>query len=99
LIGEDNEEQPQTKLHRHRAPCDGGSHRHHRPRRGLLDFARGTPVASWNDAAREFAYGPARELPDVKLGYFTPALEEHAKKDGWTVVSMKNDWKTVFPAP
>jgi phosphoglycolate phosphatase-like HAD superfamily hydrolase len=50
-----------------------------------------------DDAAREFAYGPARGLPDVKLGYFTPALDEHAKKDGWTVVSMKNDWKTIFP--
>ena len=51
-----------------------------------------------DDAAREFAYGPARGLPDVKYGYFTPALEDHAKKDGWTVVSMKDDWKTVFPA-
>jgi hypothetical protein len=52
-----------------------------------------------DDAAREFAYGPARGLPDVKLGFFNVALDEHAKKDGWTVVSMKNDWKTVFPAP
>jgi len=51
-----------------------------------------------DDAAREYAYGPARGLPDVKLGAFTPALDEHAKKDGWTVVSMKDDWKTVFPA-
>ena len=51
-----------------------------------------------DDAKREFAYGPARGLPDVKYGFFTPALEEHAKKDGWTVVSMKDDWKTVFPA-
>jgi hypothetical protein len=50
-----------------------------------------------DDAVREFPYGPARGLSDVKLGYFTPALEEHAKKDGWTVVSMKDDWKTVFP--
>lgn len=50
-----------------------------------------------DDATREFAYGPARGLPNVKLGSFTPALEEHAKKDGWTVVSMKNDWKTIFP--
>jgi phosphoglycolate phosphatase-like HAD superfamily hydrolase len=51
-----------------------------------------------DDAAREFAYGPARGLPDVKLGAFPPALDEQAKKGGWTVVSMKNDWKTVFPA-
>ena len=20
-----------------------------------------------------------------------------AKKDGWTVISMKDDWKTIFP--
>jgi hypothetical protein len=51
-----------------------------------------------DDAAREFAYGPARGLPDVKYGFFTDALEDHAKKDGWTVVSMKDDWKTVFPS-
>lgn len=49
-----------------------------------------------DDGAREFAYGPARGLPDVKYGFFTPALEEQAKKDGWTVVSMKKDWQTVF---
>ena len=49
-----------------------------------------------DDAAREYAYGP-RGLPDVKLGAFPPALDEQAKKDGWTVVSMKNDWKQVFP--
>jgi phosphoglycolate phosphatase-like HAD superfamily hydrolase len=50
-----------------------------------------------DDAKREFAYGPARGLQDVKFGSFTSALEDHAKKDGWTVVSMKGDWKTVFP--
>ena len=27
-----------------------------------------------------------------------PALDEHAKKDGWTVVSIKNDWNTIFPS-
>jgi hypothetical protein len=51
-----------------------------------------------DDAAREYAYGPALGLPDVKLGAFTQALYEQTKKDGWTVVSMKGDWKTVFPA-
>jgi len=50
-----------------------------------------------DDAAREYAYGPARGLPDVKLGAFTPGLDEYAKKNGWTVVSMKDDWKQVFP--
>ncbi len=62
------------------------------------DGARFMLLVLHDDAAREYAYGPARGLPDVKLGAFPPALDEHAKKDGWTVVSMKNDWKQVFPS-
>jgi len=70
----------------------------------MLEYTQGGSGARFellvlhDDAAREFAYGPARGLPDVKLGAFTPALDDHAKKDGWTVVSMKDDWKAVFPA-
>ena len=70
----------------------------------MLEYTQGGSGARFellvlhDDAAREFAYGPARGLPDVKYGFFTPALEEHAKKDGWTVVSMKDDWKQVFPS-
>ena len=33
---------------------------------------------------------------DSKVGTFTQALYDKAKKDGWTVISMKNDWKKVF---
>jgi hypothetical protein len=51
-----------------------------------------------DDAVREYAYGPARGLPDVKLGAFPPALDDYAKTNGWTVVSMKDDWKQVFPS-
>jgi hypothetical protein len=25
------------------------------------------------------------------------ALMAEVKKDGWTVISMKDDWKTIFP--
>jgi phosphoglycolate phosphatase-like HAD superfamily hydrolase len=49
-----------------------------------------------DDAAREYAYGPAKGLPDVKLGAFTQALYDQAKRSGWTVVSMKDDWKRIF---
>jgi len=49
-----------------------------------------------DDATREYAYGPAQGLPDTKVGTFTQALYDEAKKDGWVVVSMKNDWKYVF---
>jgi phosphoglycolate phosphatase-like HAD superfamily hydrolase len=49
-----------------------------------------------DDAAREFAYGPAAGLPDSKVGTFPPALYEEAKKNKWTVISMKNDWNRIF---
>jgi hypothetical protein len=49
-----------------------------------------------DDATREYAYGPAHGLPDTKVGTFTQALYDEAKKNGWVVVSMKNDWKRVF---
>jgi phosphoglycolate phosphatase-like HAD superfamily hydrolase len=49
-----------------------------------------------DDAAREYAYGPAQGLPDSKLGAFTQALFDEAKKSGWTVISMKTDWKRIF---
>ncbi len=50
-----------------------------------------------DDAKREYAYGPAQDLPDTKVGTFTPALHDEAKKRGWVVISMKNDWKQLFP--
>ena len=50
-----------------------------------------------DDAVREYAYGPAAGLPDTKLGTFSAALYGEAKKSGWTVISMKNDWKRIFP--
>ncbi len=71
--------------------------------REMLEYTQGGSGARFellvlhDDAAREYAYGPALGLPNPKLGAFTPALYEQAKKEGWTVVSMKDDWKTVFP--
>jgi phosphoserine phosphatase len=50
-----------------------------------------------DDGAREYAYGPAKGLPDTKLGAFTQAVYDEARSKGWTVVSMKDDWKQVFP--
>ena len=48
-----------------------------------------------DDAKREYAYGPATGLPDTKVGTFTQALYDEAKKQGWIVISMKNDWKKI----
>ena len=44
-----------------------------------------------DDAEREYAYGA-----NTKVGTFSDALMSEARKDGWTVVSMKNDWKRIF---
>jgi phosphoglycolate phosphatase-like HAD superfamily hydrolase len=49
-----------------------------------------------DDAAREYAYGPAAGLPDSKVGTFTPALYDEAGKNGWTIISMKKDWRRIF---
>ena len=44
-----------------------------------------------DDAAREWAYDR-----ESHIGKLDKGLDE-AKAKGWTVVSMKNDWKTIFP--
>jgi len=49
-----------------------------------------------DDAEREYAYGPANGLPDTHFGTFPQALMDEAKKKGWVVISMKNDWKRIF---
>jgi hypothetical protein len=49
-----------------------------------------------DDATREYAYGPAAGLPDSKVGTFSQKLYDEAKTKGWTVISMKNDWATIF---
>ena len=38
-----------------------------------------------------------RACPAPKVGTFTQALYDETKKDGWFVISMKNDWKRIFP--
>jgi hypothetical protein len=37
-----------------------------------------------DDAEREYAYGPPDGLPDTKVGTFSRALMDEAKKKGWT---------------
>jgi len=44
-----------------------------------------------DDASREYAYDR-----ESSMGRLDKALDE-AQAKGWVVVSMKNDWKTIFP--
>jgi len=68
----------------------------------MLEYTQGGSGARFellvlhDDAAREYAYGPAKGLPDANLGAFTQAVYDEAQKEGWTVVSMKDDWKRIF---
>jgi hypothetical protein len=32
-----------------------------------------------------------------KIGTFSDALMAEAKQKGWIVISMRDDWKTIFP--
>jgi hypothetical protein len=63
---------------------------------GAGDGMRLMMLVLHDDAQREYAYGPAAGLPYTRVGTFTQALYDEAKKDGWIVISMKNDWKRVF---
>lgn len=68
----------------------------------MLEYTKGgsgvrlSALVLHDDSTREYAYGPAQGLPASKVGTFTQALYDEAKKSGWTVISMKNDWKTIF---
>jgi phosphoglycolate phosphatase-like HAD superfamily hydrolase len=57
------------------------------------DGARFVGIVHHTDAEREWAYDR-----ESHIGKLDKALDEATAK-GWTVVDMKNDWKTVFPAP
>ena len=46
-----------------------------------------------DDAVREYAYDRQSQIGKLDKG-----LDE-APKWGWPVISMKNDWKVIFPAP
>jgi len=60
------------------------------------DGARLSMIVLHDDAKREYAYGPAQGLPNTRIGTFTQALYDEAKKQGWIIISMKDDWKRIF---
>jgi phosphoglycolate phosphatase-like HAD superfamily hydrolase len=60
------------------------------------DGARLAMLVLHDDAKREYAYGPAKGLPATKVGTFPQSLYDEAVKQGWIVISMKDDWKRIF---
>jgi hypothetical protein len=63
---------------------------------GAGDGSRLKMLLLHDDARREYVYGPAQGLPDTKVGTFSQALYDDPNKNGWTVISMKDDWKRIF---
>src|SRR3974390_2839678 len=55
------------------------------------DGARLMMLVHHDDAKREFEYGAKSPF-----GTFSDSLMDQARKSGWTVISMKNDWKQIF---
>jgi hypothetical protein len=54
--------------------------------------ARFMMLVHHDDEEREFAYGAKSPI-----GTFSDALLAAAKEKKWTAISMKDDWKTIFP--
>ncbi len=73
-----------------------GAHRQRLEYTQAGDGARLAMLVMHDDDRREYAYGPAQGLPDTKVGRFTQEFYDEAKRKGWTVISVKNDWKEVF---
>jgi haloacid dehalogenase-like hydrolase len=61
------------------------------------DRARLMMLVLHDDAKREYAYGPATGLPNTSVGMFSETLLTEATKNAWIIISMKNDWKRIFP--
>lgn len=66
--------------------------------RQMLEWAQSGPgkrlmlLVHHDDAIREYAYDI-----NSKIGTFSQSLFDEAKKNNWQIISMKNDWKVIFP--
>lgn len=59
----------------------------------LGDGPRFGLIVHHTDAAREWAYDR-----ESSVGRLDKALDEAGRR-GWTVIDMKDDWKSIYPAP
>ena len=71
--------------------------------RQMLEYTKagdGARLRCWSSTTIRSANMPT-DRPRVcrtrRVGTFTQALYDEAQKDGWIVISMKNDWKRIFP--
>jgi hypothetical protein len=59
--------------------------------------ARLSGLVVHDDPVREYAYGPAQGLPNTAVGTLSQAMYDIGKQQGWAIISMRNDWKRIFP--
>jgi hypothetical protein len=63
-----------------------------------LNQARESGDTSQSPLGGDRGQGAADILwPDACSASLNDALMVEAKKSGWTAISMKNDWKVIFP--
>jgi hypothetical protein len=55
-----------------------------------------TVLSGDSEAIAKLPMKDIEKMPDTKVGAFPQALYDRAQKDGWTVISMKNDWRRIF---
>ena len=64
----------------------------------MLEWTQSNPgkhlmlLVHHDDAEREYAYDT-----ESKVGTFSASLMKEAEDKNWQVISMKDDWKVIFP--
>jgi hypothetical protein len=48
------------------------------------------------DGTHSIVIRSVNNLDSDQCPWIEPIYISHLKKDGWTVISMKNDWKRIF---
>ena len=81
---------------------DDGSGLLYKPQMEFFDDGPTKPVRIWSRIGRRptVAVGnSAGDVPMLQFDYTAGAEEalDHARAHGWTVISIKDDWSTVFP--
>ena len=61
------------------------------------DGARLSMIVLPDDAQREYAYGPAQGLLPPRSALSPRHSTRRRKKMAGSSISMKNDWKRIFP--
>jgi hypothetical protein len=68
----------------------------HLPGTGRITAAAGSGSPQLIRTVRRKGRPTPNVEPNTKFGTFTQVLYDEAVKEGWVVISIKNDWKRLF---